>query len=146
VYAHFPTRESLLKAVAERAVRIATVGMEAAGLDEGSAVDALDRVVAASWRVLARNQAMAQATAEHLSVDDRRRVHETFLAGIGELVQRGREQGCFRSDLPAEWLVASFYALIHAASDEVRAGRLEPAAAPEVLRATVRDLFLRQPH
>jgi hypothetical protein len=38
--------------------------------------------------------------------------------------------------------VASFYTLIHAASDEVRASRLEPSAASEVLRATLRDLFL----
>ncbi len=145
VYAHFPTREQLLKAVAERAIRLATVETEAARLDEGSAADALDRVVALSWRVLDRHQAMARATAEQLSSDDRRRLHETLLAGFRRLVDRGREQGCFRSDLPPEWLVASFYALIHAASDEVRAGRLEPSAAPEVLGATMRDLFLRHP-
>jgi hypothetical protein len=101
-------------------------------------------VVALSWRVLDRHQAMARATGEQLSSDDRRRLHEAFLAGMRRLVDRGRQQGCFRGDLPAEWLVASFYALIHAASDEVRAGRLEPTAAPEVLSATMRDLFLRQ--
>ena len=49
------------------------------------------------------------------------------------------------TDLPPEWLVASFYALIHAAADEVRAGRLEPGAASDVLRATLCDLFLRHP-
>ena len=145
VYAHFPTREDLLKAVAERAVRLATVEIQMTWLDEGSAADALDRLVAESWRVLDRHQAMAQATAEQLSADDRRDLHGTFLGGIRRLVDRGREQGCFRSDLPPEWLVASFYALIHAASDEVRAGRLEPSAASEVLRATLRDLFLKHP-
>jgi AcrR family transcriptional regulator len=145
VYAHFPTREPLLKAVAERAVRLATVEVEAARLDEGSAADALDRVVALSWRVLDRHQAMARATAEQLSSDDRRRLHETLLAEMRRLVDRGLEQGFFRGDLPPDWLVASFYALIHAASDEVRAGRLEPSAAPEVLRATMGDLFLKHP-
>src|SRR5260370_40212536 len=82
VYAHFPPREDLLKAVAERAIRLAIVETEAARLDEGSAAEALDRVVALSWRVLDRHQGMARATGEQLSWDDRRRLHETFLAGI----------------------------------------------------------------
>jgi AcrR family transcriptional regulator len=144
VYAHFPTREHLLKAVAERAVRASTVDIATTiGLDKGPAIDALDRLVTESWRVLDRHKALAQATAEQLSSDERRELHETFVSGIRQLVERGRQQGSFRSDLPAAWLVASFYALIHAANDEVRAGRLEPAAASEVLRATLRDLFLR---
>lgn len=145
VYAHFPTREHLLTAVNERAVRMVTVEAEAARLDEGSAADALDRVVALSWRVLDRSQALARATAAQVSPDVRRRLHEPALIGIRRLVERGRAQGCFRSDLPTEWLVASFFALIHAASEEVRAGRLEPSAAPEVLRTTLRDLFLQHP-
>lgn len=41
--------------------------------------------------------------------------------------------------------MAGFYALIHTATDEVRAGRLDPAGAPEVLGATLRDLFRRRP-
>lgn len=145
VYAHFPAREDLLKAVAERAVRLATVEVKAARLDEGSAAEALDRVVTLSWRVLDRRQAMARATAEQLSADDRQRLHGALLAEMRRLVERGRTQGVFRTDLPAEWLVASFYALLHATSDEVRAGRLEATNAPEVLRVTLRDLFLKRP-
>jgi TetR/AcrR family transcriptional repressor of mexCD-oprJ operon len=143
VYAHFPTREDLLKAVTERAVRLAVGDLETARLDEGSAAEALDRVVTLSWRVLDRRQAMARATAEQLSADDRQRLHGALLAEMRRLVERGRAQGDFRADLPAEWLVASFYALLHATSDEVRAGRLEATDAPEVLRTTLRDLFLR---
>jgi hypothetical protein len=40
--------------------------------------------------------------------------------------------------------VVGFYALLHAAGDEVRAGRLEAADAPEVLRVTLCDLFLKR--
>jgi AcrR family transcriptional regulator len=48
VYAHFPTRESLLEAVVERAVRHATETLAAARLGEGSAIAALERLVAAA--------------------------------------------------------------------------------------------------
>lgn len=143
VYAHFPTREQLLEAVAERAVQRTTAALDEAGLDEGSAADALDRVLAVGWRALGRYDAIAQATAEQLTWDARRRLHETAIARVEDLVERGRKQGDFRTDLPTEWLVASSFALIHAAGEEVRAGRLELAAAPQVLRATMRALLLR---
>ncbi len=51
----------------------------------------------------------------------------------------------FRTDLPAGWLVASCFALIHGCADEVRAGRLDPASALAVLTTTIRDLFRPAP-
>ena len=59
---------------------------------------------------------------------------------IRKLVDRGRREGAFRTDVPAEWLVTSFLALIHAAAEEVRAG-LDSTAALEALSLTVCDLF-----
>jgi hypothetical protein len=55
-------------------------------------------------------------------------------------VDRGQADGSFRTDLPAGWLVTSCFALIHACADEVRAGRIEPESALDVLTATIRDL------
>jgi len=60
---------------------------------------------------------------------------------VRELVERGRADGSFRADLPAGWLVAGCFALIHACADEVRAGRIDAYAAPGVLIATVRSVF-----
>ena len=60
---------------------------------------------------------------------------------VRELVDRGRADGSFRTDLPAGWLVASCLALIHAGAEEVRAGRIDPDGAFAVLMTTVRDLF-----
>lgn len=67
--------------------------------------------------------------------------HEAATRPIRELVERGRSEGAFRTDLPAEWLVTSCFALLHACGDEVRAGRLAAEEAPHVLTATVRDVF-----
>jgi TetR/AcrR family transcriptional repressor of mexCD-oprJ operon len=142
VYAHFPTLDGVLEAVVERAVRTSATEMDAAGLDDGSAADALDRLVALAWRALDRHHAIARAAAEQLSSHTLRHLHGPAVSTVRRLVDRGREEGGFRTDLPAEWLVASSFALVHTAADEVRAGRLQPAAAAGVLRTTLRDLFL----
>ena len=45
------------------------------------------------------------------------------------------------ADMPAGWLVACCFALIHACADEVRGGRIDPAAALAVLTATIRGML-----
>jgi hypothetical protein len=62
-------------------------------------------------------------------------------APLAALVRRGQAGGAFRSDLPASWLLASFFALMHAYRDEVRAGRLRGEDAVATLQATLRGVF-----
>jgi TetR/AcrR family transcriptional regulator, mexCD-oprJ operon repressor len=142
VYAHFATREDLLEAVAERAVRGASAALERAEPASGPPGEALERLIAASWRELDRHDALVRATAQQLPAEARRRSHETYLDAIGRLVERGRREGAFRKDLPAGWLVTCLHALVHAAADDVRAERLEPDAALAALQTTVRDVFM----
>jgi TetR/AcrR family transcriptional regulator, mexCD-oprJ operon repressor len=104
----------------------------------------LERVLAAGWREGDRNSAIAQAGAEQLGPAALARAHEAAYTRLQELVQRGRDQGAFRTDLPTDWLVTSCFALIHACGDEVRADRLEPSRALEVLTTTIRDLMRGQ--
>jgi TetR/AcrR family transcriptional regulator, mexCD-oprJ operon repressor len=142
VYAHFPTRERLLEAVVERSVQTAGAAMDAARPDHGPAIDALDRLLAAGWGMLARHDAIARTAATQLSSDVLRDLHHSILSRVRRLAERGREDGSFREDVPIDWLVACVYALIHAAADEVRAGRMDPDAALEVLRTTMREVFV----
>ena len=146
VYAHFPTREALLAAVLQRAVNHARSALEAAEPHTGTAVEALDRIIAVAWRELDRNRAIAQATAEHLVSADVLRTHDAAIQPIRELIERGRADGAFRTDLPTDWLVTSFFALLHACGDHVRAGRMTATRAPEILTITVRDLFVARGH
>jgi TetR/AcrR family transcriptional regulator, mexCD-oprJ operon repressor len=145
VYAHFPTREDLLEAIIERAVQRATVALEAAQPDADPPLDALERLIAAGWRELEHNSAIARAAAEQLSPAALTRAHQAAHHRIGEFVQRGREEGSFRSDLPTDWLVTACLALMHACADEVRAGRLDAASAPHTLTTTIRDVFAGPP-
>jgi AcrR family transcriptional regulator len=141
VYAHFPTWEALLEAAVERAVRRTMAALEAAEPGSGPPVQALERMLATAWWHLARYSAMAQAVAEQLSPEAVTRTHQAAHQTIGALLERGRADGSFRTDLPAAWLVTSSIALIHACAQAVRTGRIDERDAPRVLTVTVRDLF-----
>jgi AcrR family transcriptional regulator len=141
VYAHFPDRRQLLEALVERTVGRVMAAIRTAEPERGPADDAARRLITASWAHLARHQDMAAASAADLSPDAMRRAHGAARATIRALVDRGRQEGAFRIDLPAEWLVTATLALIHGAAEEVRAGSLDERAALDALLATVDELL-----
>jgi len=142
VYAHFPDRRRVLEALVERTVRQAMATLEAAEPERGPALAALQRLLATGWEEIGRHEAIGVAAAGQLNAEAMRRSHESARAVIRRLVERGRREGAFRSDLPTGWLITSSLALIHAAAEEVRAGELDAQSALDVLTATVTELFV----
>jgi TetR/AcrR family transcriptional repressor of mexCD-oprJ operon len=144
VYAHFPTSEALLEAVVRRSVGRSTAAMDEARPEHGPPPEALARVLAAGWQELDRYGIVAAAAATQLSPDALTRTHESAHESaherVRELVERGQADGSFRTDLPAGWLVASCFALIHACAGEVRAGRMDLDRGLDVLTTTVSSL------
>ena len=141
VYAHFPTWEALLEAAVERAVRQTMAALQAAHPDDGPPAEALERMLVAAWRHLARYGAMARAVAEQLSPQAVTRTHQAAHHTIGAVLERGQADGSFRTDLPVGWLVTACITLIHACAEEVRAGRIDSGDAVRILTITVRDMF-----
>jgi TetR/AcrR family transcriptional regulator, mexCD-oprJ operon repressor len=141
VYAHFESREKLLEAVVERAVTRASAALEAAQPDSGPPLEALARLITVSWREIERHKSTARAAAEQLTPEVQRRTHMAARRQLRRLLERGRTEGAFRSDLSADWLVTSCMALMHAAVDEVRAGRTTASAAQKALLASIPDLW-----
>jgi TetR/AcrR family transcriptional regulator, mexCD-oprJ operon repressor len=141
VYAHFPTREALVEGVVTRVVERAVATLAEARLDEGSAADALDRLVAIGWHHLDRGGAIARTTADVLPPAAMDRAHVALHAPIGALIRRGQASGEFRDDLPERWLLATYFALMHAAGEQVRAGALGREEAVGVLQPTLRSTF-----
>jgi TetR/AcrR family transcriptional regulator, mexCD-oprJ operon repressor len=141
VYAHFPTWEALLEAAVERAVRRTMAALRSVHPEDGPPVEALDRMLAAAWQHLAGYGAMAAAVAELLSPEAVTRSHQAAHQTIAALLERGQAEGSFRSDLPTGWLVTACIALMHACSDQVRAGQIDERDAVRIITASVRDLF-----
>lgn len=141
VYAHFPDRPVLLGALVERTVRHAMSAIQAAEPDRGPAADALQRLIASSWQQLAGHDEIARAAAHELSADAMRQAHESARGVIRRLIERGRRDGSFRTDVPVDWLVTASLALTHAAAEAVRMGELDADAAPQTLSLTVADLL-----
>src|SRR5262245_61592676 len=83
VYAHFPTWTALLEAAVERAVRHTMTALQSVHPDDGPPVEALDRMLAATWQHLARYRAMAAAVAELRSEE-----HTSELQSLRHLVCR----------------------------------------------------------
>jgi AcrR family transcriptional regulator len=141
VYAHFPTLTAMLEAAVERAVGRTMAALQSAHPDDGPPVEALDRMLAATWQHLARYGAMAAAVAELLSPEAVTRTHQAAHHTIGALLERGQADGSFRTDLPARWLVTASIALVHTCADEVRAGHIDERDAVGILTTSVRDLL-----
>src|SRR6516164_2727055 len=141
VYAHFPTWQALLEAAVERAVRRTMAALQSVHPEDGPPVEALDRMIAAAWQHLARYEAMAAAVAELLSPEAITRTHQAAHHTVGALLRRGQADGSFRTDLPAGWLVTASIALVHACSDQVRAGQIDEHDAVGILTTSIRDLF-----
>jgi TetR/AcrR family transcriptional regulator, mexCD-oprJ operon repressor len=143
VYAHFSSREAILEAVIERSVARAAVVFEEATAGAGSAAEALERAIRASWAELSRHSTVAEAAAAQLSPDALRRTHESGYAHARRMFEAGMASGEFRTDVPADWLVSVFHALLHAAGDDVRAGRLDGDTALHALVTTMQAAFAR---
>jgi AcrR family transcriptional regulator len=145
LYAHYKTIGDVFEAAVERSVVASLAAFEAARLDEGPAQEALERMLAASWSQLARFENLARSAAEHLTPGSVHRTHEAMMAPLLGLVERGRREGVFRTDMPAEWLASLYLALVHGAHDHARAHGMDGDAALALLTASVRDLFAARP-
>ncbi len=136
VYVHFPTRDALIEAVTERAIAEATAAIEAADPLRGDAADALRRVVASAWRTLGRYHALVALNTQ-LPQPALRARHHAVLATLEPLIERGQRDGVFRSDVPPSWHLSMVLALIHAASAELRSGRISRDRTEDALLATI---------
>jgi AcrR family transcriptional regulator len=142
VYGHFEDRAALLEALVQRTVGRTMAAIASAELEQGPAVEALQRLLSTSWEHIARYESLARTAAAELSTDAMQRAHHDARTVVKRLIERGRAEGAFRVDLSSDWLVTSSLALIHAAAGEVRSGSMSQRAALKVLVATLKDLFV----
>jgi AcrR family transcriptional regulator len=136
IYVHFPTRTALLDAVMEHAVALVVEAMRGAEPQKGEPVEAVERVLRATWRQLAHFHALLALNTARLSAEELRRRHVPMLDQLEPLIERGQKEGVFRSDLPVTWHLAVLRAIVHTASHEIRGGRISESEAEAAMLTT----------
>lgn len=140
LYGHFGTRAELVEAALMDALRAGDETLSAIDLT-GNAREAMTRLLASSWQVVAESAALLAAAEEVLPAGRIRDMHAKPVQRMTELVRRGQDQGVFRTDLPTTWLVNVVHHVLHGAATEIRAGRLNPDDAAEVVIKTVQSVL-----
>ena len=136
IYVHFPTRTALLDAVMEHAVAQVVEAMSGAEPGRGEPVEALERVLRATWRELARFHGLLALNTARLSAEELHRRHLPMLDQLEPLIERGQRQNVFRSDLPIVWHLAVIRAIVHTASREIQGGRIPESEAEAAMLST----------
>jgi len=137
IYVHFPTRETLLDAVMEHAVKQVAEATRGAEPTRGEPTEALERVLLATWDKLGNFHALLAINTSRLSAKELHRRHLPVMTQFVPLIERGQEDGVFRRDVPVSWHLAVIRALVHAASAELQSGRLAEAEVEATIVTTV---------
>ncbi|GAA5234596.1 TetR/AcrR family transcriptional regulator [Verticiella sediminum] len=143
LHRHVSSRDELVREITEAAMGACRGAFADVRLEEGPADEALQRLVStltpnASFYLFLRHHAGAAVC--QLEEDwqrDRDRLTQFF--------QRGQENGTFRIDVSASWLVDALGALLHAAGEAAHEGRLAPAEMNRVVCAVLLDGARRRP-
>jgi TetR/AcrR family transcriptional regulator, mexCD-oprJ operon repressor len=140
LYGHYKTRADLVDAVL-----VATVGRANEALDAtdttGDPSQALTRLVASSWQIVHQFRNILVAAQRELPAERVRGVHDRILRRVQTLIERGQRSGDFRTDLPKQWLLTTAVSLMHAAAEDVVAGRIDAADAAGLISATLLAAF-----
>ncbi|NUS72113.1 MAG: TetR/AcrR family transcriptional regulator [Corynebacteriales bacterium] len=138
VYAHFPNRTALVNAALTHVTNAATKAMDEAELEKGSARAALNRFLEASWHTaqlypfaLLINAPQTNDNSSHQPISER----------LGQLIDRGQQNGEFDKALPRTWLIRATIALGHAIGKEVSAGQTTTKEAASLLQTSVLRLY-----
>jgi TetR/AcrR family transcriptional repressor of mexCD-oprJ operon len=142
VYRHFETREALIDAIRRQAVEHAEQAMAQCRIDQGSAAEALRRLVAA-WLDVAQRYSFPQLVTqtridEAASDESRTRSHRVIDESLFALIERGQAAGEFSTAVSPAWVAGVFRALLLAGTRAVGDGVLAREDAPD---AIFRSLF-----
>jgi TetR/AcrR family transcriptional regulator, mexCD-oprJ operon repressor len=145
VYGHFKSRPDIVEAVVTRTLAAANEALEEVDLS-GDAASALRRLIDATWEVTMRSGSLVVAAEKALPAAKVRDLHSGGLEErVREFLRAGQQSGAFRGDLPADWLMATFHAVLHAAATEIDAGRLDPGVASDVIASTMLAVLQHKP-
>jgi AcrR family transcriptional regulator len=138
VYAHFPSRDSLIEALIQTAGAEALAAIDAARLDTIPPAEALRQFLDIGWKLIRRNSHLL-IPALTQNPPGSGEPHDAGTARLEQIIRRGQESGDFDPTLPAPWLTAAVIGLFRAASEQVAAGLITSSkAAAMVLESSLK--------
>lgn len=133
LYHHFPGRDALLDALTDRSVSEVCSALQSARPTEGTAVEAMQRVLKSAWQVVGRYRGLLSINPRRLGRDELRRRLGPAVQPIRALVIRGQRSREFDTTLPPDWLVGLLIDMIHAAGAQVSEGTMDTTTAEQAL-------------
>ena len=141
VHAHFRTRDDLVGAVYDRATGEVVSALDEAELDAASAVEALTRLLDASWQAFERYPFLIDESLPRPGAAEERSRHVPIADRLGRIIERGRRSGEFAAEAAVPWLVAATIGIGHAGGEEVAGGRMSADEARLAVRRSVLDVL-----
>jgi AcrR family transcriptional regulator len=146
LYHHFASRDALMDALTDVSIREVTAALHAARPGEGSAPEAMERVLLAAWEVIGRYRGLVIVNPQRLERSELRARLEPALAPLRALIIRGQDTGTFDPQLPVDWLIGTLTDLIHAASRQVSSGTMDADGAQRALLRTAAGALASHEH
>ena len=133
LYRHFPTRDDLIRAMYSAALDDALKAILSVDPEQGKATDAIARVVDALLVVGDRYRILSE---ERRGYPELREKEQSVGAPMIALVERGRNSGELRDDLPLRWVVAALGSLVNEALRAVGREDIDRAEAGTLVTRT----------
>ncbi|MFE6964155.1 TetR/AcrR family transcriptional regulator [Agromyces sp. NPDC057679] len=143
LYGHFDSRTDLVAQVATRAIDETELALREVDID-GDPREALARLLEASWYLTHRFGGIVIAAGQALPAEQMQLAHEGPAQRVRALLERGRQAGVFRADMPVEWQITTIQAVLHAASGAVHREELAVADAPRLVVETALAIVAAQ--
>lgn len=136
LHRHFPGRDDLIRAIALDVLGECETAIASARLEEGTVEEALERLVGGLVPIGERfhfllYEVQLEDDPEYAAADAR------VLRPVDGLIERGRRDGTFRAGVPVAWIGDALEALIYAAWEGVRDGRIARRDAPGLVTTTL---------
>lgn len=140
LYGHFASRPELIDAVVERVIGLGESSLSAVDLT-GDPREALIRLIRTSWQLVDESKSVISAAGNELPAERIQQLHRAPAARVEQLIERGRAERQFRTDMPTTWLVAVLHQVLHGAAAELAAGNIDAESAPDLITSTVLSLL-----
>ncbi|WP_232665201.1 TetR family transcriptional regulator [Pseudonocardia sp. TRM90224] len=137
LHRRFPSRDALVEHLARTAAAAVVEAVAAARPDEGPAVAACERLVAALVPLGARFAFLLRESGELDLLPDVGAARGALDDAVAGLVRRGRADGTFRTDLPEPYLARLVPVAVFTAWEAVQAGELGWSVAADAAVSTL---------